>query len=61
MYNVEISFKGQVISEQKLLCLKFSKNATNIARISALATKMGQIKNIKVFYYSKVASINACY
>jgi hypothetical protein len=35
-------------------CLKiFPKMQLNIARISALAPKMGQIKKIKAFYYIK--------
>ena len=33
-----------MISEQIYGVLKFSKKATNIAKISALASKMGQIK-----------------
>ena len=41
-----IIFKGQIISEQNGV-IKFSKKQWNIARISALASKMGQIKKNK--------------
>ena len=43
--------KGQIISEQICGVLKFSKKATNIARISALASKLGQIKKMKAIFY----------
>ena len=38
------SSKGQIILEQIGAVLKFSKKATKVAMISALACKMGQIK-----------------
>ena len=41
--------KGQIISEQKCGVLNFPKMQQNIARISALAFKMGQIKKIESF------------
>ena len=34
--------------------LNFPKMQRNIARISALAFKMGQVKKIKAFYYIKL-------
>ena len=37
-------FNGQLISEQFYAVLNFPKMQHNIARISALASKMGQIK-----------------
>jgi hypothetical protein len=45
--------KGQIISEQKCGVLNFPKMQRNIARISALPSKMGQIKKIKAFHYIK--------
>ena len=42
--------KGQIISEQKCDVLNFPKMQRNIARISALFSKMGQIKKIKTFF-----------
>ena len=45
--------KGQKISEQNCGVLNFPKMQRNIARISALASKMGQIEKIKAFYYIK--------
>ena len=39
--------KGQIISEQNCGVLSFPKMRQNIAMISALATKMGQIRKIK--------------
>ena len=47
------SSKGQIISEQKCDVLIFPKCNEIIARISALASKMGQIKKIKAFCYIK--------
>ena len=46
----EIIGKGLLISE--LICgvLKFPKMQRNIARISALSSKMGQIKKVKARY-----------
>ena len=45
-------------------CLKiFPKMQLNIARISALAPKMGQIKKIKAFYYIKgyiITNLHEC-
>ena len=38
--------KGQLISEQIYAVLNFPKMQGNIARISALASKIGQINNI---------------
>ena len=46
-------YKGQLISEQIYAVLNFPKMQRNITRISALASKMGQIKKIKAFYYIK--------
>ena len=42
--------KGQLISEQIYAVLNFPKMQQNIARISALASKMGQIKQVKAHY-----------
>jgi hypothetical protein len=39
--------KGQLISEQIYAVLNFPKMQRNIARISSLASKMGQIKKSK--------------
>jgi hypothetical protein len=39
-------FKGQLIPEHICGVLNFSKKATNITRISALASKMGRIYSI---------------
>jgi hypothetical protein len=39
--------KGQLISEQICGVLNFPKMQQNIARISTLASKMGQIKKVK--------------
>ena len=47
------ALKGQIISEQKCDVLNFPKIHQNIARISALASKMGQIKKIMSFGYIK--------
>ena len=44
--------KGQIISEQNCGVLNFPKMQRNIARISALATKMGQIRKIKAYYHA---------
>ena len=44
-------FKGQLISEQIYAVLNFPKIQRNIARISALASKIGQIKNVKAHYH----------
>ena len=49
LYEVTLT-KGQIISEQICGVLKFSKKATNIVRISALASKMGQIIKIKAIF-----------
>ena len=43
--------KGQLISEQIYAVLNFPKMQRNIARISALASKMGQIKKVKAHYH----------
>ena len=45
--KTESSAKGQLISEQIFAVLNFSKMQQNIAKISALACKMGQIKKMK--------------
>ena len=45
--KIRPSMKGQFISEQIKAVLNFPNMQRNIARISALASKMGQIKNIK--------------
>ena len=45
--SVRINFKGQLISEQICGVLNFQKMQQNIARISALASKMGQIEKSK--------------
>ena len=47
--------KGQLISEQIYAVLNLPKMQRNIARISALASKMGQ-KKIKAHYYTKAGS-----
>ena len=47
------SSKGQIISEQKCDVFIFPKFNEIIARISALASKMGQIKKMKSLYYIK--------
>ena len=44
-------FKGQLISEQIYAVLNFQKMPRNIARISALASKMSQIKKVKAYYH----------
>ena len=44
-------FKGQLIPEHICGVLKFSKKATNISRISVLASIMGQIKKVKAHYH----------
>ena len=41
------STKGQLIWEQIYVVLNFPKMQQNIARISALASKIGQIKKVK--------------
>ena len=47
LFNSLVSAKGQIIST-KLWCLKFSKKGNEIiVRISALGSKMGQIKKIE--------------
>ena len=43
--------KGQLISEQIYAVLNFPKIQRNIARISALACKKGQIKKVKAHYH----------
>ena len=43
--------KGQLISEQIYAVLHFPKMQRNIAKISALASKMGQIKKVKTYYH----------
>ena len=43
--------KGQLTSEKIHAVLIFPKMQQNIARISALASKMGQIKKIKIHYH----------
>jgi hypothetical protein len=43
--------KGQLISKQIYPVLSFPKMQRNIARISALASKMDQIKKVKVHYH----------
>ena len=45
--------KGQIISEQNCGVLNFQKEQRNIARISALDSKICQIKKIKSFDYIK--------
>ena len=46
--------KVQLISEQITVVLNFPKMQRNIARISDLASKMGQIKKIKAIFYTKL-------
>ena len=46
--------KGQLISEQIYAVLNFPKMQRNIARISALASRMGQIKKLKAQYHPKL-------
>ena len=43
--------KGQSISEQIYGVLNFPKMQQNIARISALTSKMGQIKKVNPHYH----------
>ena len=43
--------KGQLTSEQTYAVLNFPKMQRNIARVSALASKMSQIKKIKAHYH----------
>ena len=54
-FNLSVLFsscaKGQLISEQIYGVLNFPKMQRNIARISALASKMGQIKKVKAHYH----------
>ena len=45
------SIKGQVISKQIYANLNFPKMQQNIARISTLASKMSQIKQVKAHYH----------
>ena len=45
------ALKGQLTSEQIHGALNFPKMQRNIAWISALASKMGQIKNVKAHYH----------
>ena len=49
-FDHELSYrrapKGQLISEQIYAALNFPKMQRNIARISALASKMGQIQKV---------------
>ena len=47
----QFNSKGQLISEQIYAVLNFPKMQRNIARISALASKMGQIKKVKAHYH----------
>ena len=46
--------KGQLISEQIYAVLNFPNRQQNIAKISALVSKMGQIKKIKAIFYTKL-------
>ena len=43
--------KGQLISEWNFGVFKSPKKRTSFWQISALASKMGQIKNTKAVYY----------
>ena len=43
--------KGQLISEQIKAVLNFPKMQGNIARISALASRMGQINSVNAHYH----------
>ena len=45
--------KGQIISEQICGVLDFPNVQQNNARISALASKTGQIAKIKALYYTR--------
>ena len=45
------SSKGHLISEQIYTVLNSPKMQRNITRISALASKMGQIKKVKAHYH----------
>ena len=49
---IAVHTKGWITSEGNFGLLKFPKNEI-IARISALASKMGQIKSIMTLYYIK--------
>ena len=48
---MEFQAKGQLISKQIYAVLNFPKMQRNIARISALASKMGQIKKVNAHYH----------
>ena len=50
--------KGQSISEQIYAVLNFPKMQRTIARISALASKMGQIKKVKAHYHPNLVIID---
>ena len=48
-----LEVKGQLISEQICGVLNFPKVQWNIPKISTLASKMGQIKNIEAIFCTK--------
>ena len=52
-----VAYKGQLIPEQISAVLNFPKMQQNIARISALTSKMGQIKKSKGTLSSKLVII----
>ena len=49
--NQNVTTKGQLISEQIYAILNFPKMQRNFVRISALASKMGQIKKVQAHYH----------
>ena len=51
LVHIGIIDKGHLISEQIYAVLNFPQMQQNIARISALASKMGQIKKVKAHYH----------
>jgi hypothetical protein len=55
--SFHLSAKGHLISEQIYAVIIFSKMQQDIARISALASKMGQIKKVKAHHLPKLVII----
>ena len=60
-------FKGQLMSKQTYAIINFPKIQRNIARIFALASKMGQIKKVRTHHTEifdqnsfQIDSINSC-
>ena len=53
-FKVDLVTKGQLISEQIYVVLNLPNMHRNIARISALAFKMGQITKMKAIFCTKL-------